>query len=57
MRKVLGIIFCAALMVGLVGVVPASARPGGTVTVTCSGGQVIVSDIMSFFGQTTANFV
>ena len=55
MKKVLGVIFSAALMVGLVGVTPALARSDATITVECSGGQIIVSDANSKTGQTTAN--
>ena len=55
MKKLLGVIFSAALMVGLVGVTPALARSNATITVECSGGQVVVSDANSLTGQTTAN--
>jgi hypothetical protein len=57
MRRKLGVITFAAMIVALVGVVPASARPGDVVTVTCTGGQVVVSDAASLEGQTTANGV
>jgi hypothetical protein len=54
-KRLLGISFVAASIVGVVGASPASARPGETVTVICTGGQVVVSDASSLFGQTTAN--
>jgi hypothetical protein len=56
-KRLLGITFVAASIVGVVGASPASGRPGGTVTVTCTGGQGVVSDTRSLFGQTTANGV
>jgi hypothetical protein len=56
MKKLLGATFVAAtLITGLAGATPASARSDDTVTVTCSGGQVVVSDAHSLGGQTTAN--
>lgn len=54
-RKMLGAVFGAVLTVGLLSATPASARSDPTITVTCSGGQVIVSDANSTGGQTTAN--
>ena len=54
-KRLLGIAFVAGSIVGVLGASPASARPGATVTVTCTGGQVVVSDASSLFGQTTAN--
>ena len=56
-KKLLVLTFLATSIVGVVGAPPATARPGGTVTVTCSGGQGVVSDKNSLFGQTTANGV
>jgi hypothetical protein len=53
----LAVIFGAALIVSFVGVSPAMARSDTTLTVTCSGGQVIVSDANSLHGQTTATGV
>jgi hypothetical protein len=54
MRRLLGAVSAAALLLVLAAT-PASARADETVTVTCSGGQVVVSDINSSAGQTTAN--
>lgn len=56
-KKLLVLTFVATSIVGVVGASPASARSDGTVTVTCSGGQIIVSDKNSLVGQTTANGV
>jgi uncharacterized membrane protein YdfJ with MMPL/SSD domain len=56
-KKILGVAFASALIMSIVSAMPASARPGATVTVVCSGGQGVVSDAQSFFGQTTANGV
>jgi hypothetical protein len=57
MKRIVGVVLGAAMMAGLVGVMPAAARPGDVVTVTCTGGQTVVSDVHSLFGQTTANGV
>ena len=56
-KRLLGLTFVAASIVGVVGASPASARPGSTVSVSCTGGQGVVSDGASLFGQTTANGV
>jgi hypothetical protein len=55
MKKMLGATFGAALIVGILSTTPASARSNDTITVTCSGGQVVVSDANSTTGQVTAN--
>ena len=55
LKRLLAVAFVAASIVVVAGAPPASARPGDTVTVTCTGGQVVVSDGSSLFGQTTAN--
>jgi len=54
-KKLLGATFAVTLLMGLAGATPASARADDTLTVICSGGQVVVSDASSFTGQTTAN--
>ena len=54
MRRFLGVVSAAALLLALAAT-PASARADDTITVTCTGGQVIVSDIHSRGGQTMAN--
>jgi hypothetical protein len=54
-KKVLGVAFAAGLILSLASATPASARSDDTLTVVCSGGQGVVSDARSFFGQTTAN--
>ena len=54
MKKLL-IVLLAPIFLVLVSASPASARSDDTVTVTCTGGQVIVSDQNSLFGQQTAN--
>jgi len=55
-KRVLGAttVAAAALIIGFAGATPASARANNTLTVTCTGGQVIVSDANSFTGQTAA---
>lgn len=50
-------IFGVALMVSVLGASTASARSDPTLTVVCSGGQGVVSDIRSLQGQVTANGV
>lgn len=55
MKRMLGVVLSALMVVGVIGAAPALARPGSVVTVTCSGGQIVVSDASSLFGQTTAN--
>ena len=54
-KRLLGVVFVVASLVGIVGATPASARSDATVTVTCTGGQVVVSDANAVTGQTTAN--
>ena len=46
MRKFLGVISAATLLLVLAAA-PASARSNDTITMTCTGGQVIVSDAHS----------
>jgi hypothetical protein len=54
-KRMIGITLGAALIVGALGSTPALARSNATLTVTCTGGQVVVSDAHSLTGQTTAN--
>jgi hypothetical protein len=54
MKKALGAVVFAAV-IAVTNAAPAWARSDSTVTVTCSGGQIVVSDTHSFAGQTTAN--
>jgi hypothetical protein len=56
-RKALGVTFAVTLIIGLAGATPAWARSDDTLTVTCTGGQVIVSDANSLTGQTAATTV
>jgi hypothetical protein len=56
-KRMIGVTLGAALIVGALGSTPALARSDSTLTVTCSGGQVVVSDGSSLTGQTTANGV
>jgi hypothetical protein len=58
-KRVLGAttVVAATLIIGLAGATPASARANDTLTVTCTGGQVIVSDSNSLTGQTAATTV
>ena len=53
MRRFIGVISAAALALVLTAA-PASARSDNTITMTCTGGQVIVSDSNSRGGQTVA---
>lgn len=53
-RKALGVTFGAAMIVGVLATTPASARSDTTLTITCTGGQVIVSDANSLAGQQAA---
>jgi hypothetical protein len=53
-RKALGVMFAVTMILGLGGATPAWARSDATLTVTCTGGQVIVSDAHSLTGQTAA---
>ena len=56
-RKALGITIAVTLIMGIAGTTPAWARSDATLTVTCTGGQVIVSDANSLTGQTAATTV
>ena len=53
-RKALGVTFGAAMIVGVLAAAPASARSDTTLTITCTGGQVIVADANSLAGQQAA---
>jgi len=53
MRRFAGVLSAAALLLVLAAT-PASARADDTITMTCTGGQVIVSDTHSREGQTVA---
>ena len=54
MRRFLGVVSAVAFVLALAAT-PASARANDTVTMTCTGGQVIVADAHSRDGQITAN--
>ena len=51
----LALTLAAAFALSVLGALPASARSDPTLTVTCTGGQVVVSDANSLTGQQTAN--
>ncbi len=46
-KRMIGVTLGAAMIVGALGTTPALARSNPTVTVICSGGQVVVSDAHS----------
>ncbi len=54
-KRLIGVTLGAALIVGALGSTPAFARSDATLTVTCTGGQIVTSDTNSLTGQTTAN--
>ena len=53
----LGIIFTGALILSAMGATSASARSNDTLTIVCTGGQVIIADANSFDGQSMATSV
>lgn len=56
-KRRLGIIFSGALILSALGATSASARSDETLTIVCTGGQVIVADANSLTGQLVATGV
>jgi hypothetical protein len=53
-KRMLGVVFGAAMFVGVLGATPAMARSDPTIMVICSGGQVIVADAHALTGMVTS---